>query len=372
MLLDKRLIPLVFLFVQYTFGHVPITSVPAATFYLRNVHENQLPITNQTHEIVKLPNSRIVLVSQLSDSVLVRAFVDKRGVIKRSDAFQIGSPTSALHGLHLSQRYPGKVWMTLQDDNKLLLIDPWFKKSPVVLKVITVPAPGFGPHYVAEYGNELWVTLQDSSDVLRINYNNPSDYTIYKGIPRPVFVAKFPDKDLFYTGEDYSDSIMKIDPKTGQTTQFKTGQTPVGMISGPKGIWFTLLGNATQGTGTVGHIGADDKIAYHKLQSPLGKDAALLHLEFDLNANRNHILWLLSSSIDNNNALDMIIKVKFDAQWQTILSEDTIVMPTQGCKAHRILITPTNIFATQLSTSKLLSYYDVHTPNQYTASMSDF
>ncbi|KAG0200762.1 hypothetical protein BGX28_006278 [Mortierella sp. GBA30] len=363
MLLDKRLIPLALLLIQSAFA-VDIKPVPAGNLYRRNVHENQLPFAEQTHEVVKVPNSRIVLISQMSNSVLVRALVNEQGVIIRSNAFQVGSPTSALHGLALSQKYPGKVWVTLQKDNKLLLIDPWFtpfRQRPVIMKEITVPAPGLGPHYIGEYGNELWVTLQDSSDVLRINYNNPSDYTIYKGIPRPIFVAKFPDRDLFYTGEDNSASIMKIDPKSGQTTQLKidasAGQTPVGMISGPKGIWFTLLGTKTQGTGTIGHIDADDKIKYHKLQSPLGKDAALLHLAFDVNAQKNNVLWLLSSSIINDNALDMIIKVTFDSQWETIQSEDVVVMPTQRSKAHRILITSTNVFTTQLSTSKLLSYY---------------
>ncbi|KAG0300146.1 hypothetical protein BGZ98_009415, partial [Dissophora globulifera] len=346
------------------FAAVKIVPAPAERAPSHYVFENQLSIADQTHEVVKLPNSNMVLVSQMSNSVLVKAEVDDKGIVQQLAAFRMGQNTSALHGLAHSQAFPGKVWLTLQGDNKLVLIDPKVKSVqsvPKVIKEILVPAPGNGPHYIGEYGNDLWVTLQDSSDVLRISHVNPSDYNIYRGLPRPIFVAQHPINKMFYSGQDNSDSVMKIEPKTGHVTQLKipakVGQTPVGMISGPRGVWFTLLGNNTKGTGTIGHINADDKITYHRLQSPLGKDAALLHLSFDSDFTKGHRLWLLSSSIVNESALDMIIKVTFDAQWQNIQSEDIVVIPTQKSKAHRILLTPANVFATELSSSKLLSYY---------------
>ncbi|KAF8928715.1 hypothetical protein BGZ52_002996, partial [Haplosporangium bisporale] len=253
-------------------------------------------------------------------------------------------------------------WVTLQNDNKLLLIDPKvhsLQVAPIVLKEISVPAPGLGPHYVGEYGIDLWASLQDSYAVLRISHVNPCDYNIYQGVPRPVFVAQYPISKVFYTGQDDSSAIMRIDPKTGSTTQYmvppEIGQTPVGMISGPNGVWFTLLGNVTSGTGTVGFIDAHNNIIYHKLQSVLGQDAALLHLAFDLNVAKNHVLWLLSSSINDSNALNSIIKITFDAKWQSILKEEVKALPTQYSEAHRILITPHNIFATELASSKLLT-----------------
>ncbi|KAG0258199.1 hypothetical protein BG011_003432 [Mortierella polycephala] len=346
------------------FAAVTITPTSAERGPSRYVIENQLPLADQTHEVVKVPNSNVVLISQMSNSMLVKAEVDDSGAVQQFEAFQMGQNTSALHGLANSQVFPGKVWLTLQKDNKLVLIDPKvdsIQGVPEVLKEISVPAPGNGPHYIGEYGDELWVSLQDSSDVLRINHAMPSNYSIYHGLPRPIFVAQHPINKMFYTGEDNSASIMKIEPRTGKVTQItipaEAGQTPVGMISGPQGIWFTLLGDKTHGTGTIGHIDSNDKITYHKLQSPLGMNAALLHLAFDLDASNNYTLWLLSSSIINDDALDMVIKVTFDAQWQTIQSEDILVMPTQNSKAHRILLTPTNLFATELSSSKLLSYF---------------
>ncbi|KAF9149420.1 hypothetical protein BG015_008795 [Linnemannia schmuckeri] len=369
MRVNKRLLSPLFslLCIQSIATALPITQLPASRAASRYVIENPLPPAVQTHEVIRVTDTNVILISQMSNSVLLKATVDDRGVITDIGAFQLGQNTSALHGLALSQRYPGKVWVTLQKDNKLVLLDPIVNstsKSPEVLKEIDVPAPGLGPHYVGEYGDELWSTLQDSSDVLRINYNDPSNYTIYTGLPRPIFIAQHPDNGKFYTGEDNSASIMKIDPATNTTTQLPipdtAGMTPVGLIAGPpgRGIWFTLLGNSTQGTGTIGNLHADDTITFHKLSSsPLSEKAALLHLAFDPEADTNYTLWLLASSIINSSALDMIIKVTFDAEWTKIVSEDIVVTPTQLNKAHRILITSTNVFATELASSKLVSYY---------------
>ncbi|KAF9344881.1 hypothetical protein BGX26_003797 [Mortierella sp. AD094] len=367
MLTDKRFIPLLLLLIQSVFAVVPIAVAPAPSGHVpsRFLIENILPQADQTHEVLKVPNSNVVLISQMSNSVLVKAQVDNVGVITQLVAFRIGlNASSALHGLANSNVFPGKVWLTLQKENKLVLIDPnvgSIEGAPEVLKEILVPSPGNGPHYIGEYGNELWVSLQDSNDVLRINHVNPSDYSIYKGLPHPIFVAQHPINNLFYSGQDNSSSIMKIEPKTGTVTQIPisagAGQTPVGMVSGPQGIWFTLLGSATQGTGTFGHIDADDTITYHKFQSPLGKDAALLHLAFSVNPTTDYTLWLLSSSIVNNNALDMVIIVTFDSQWKTIQNEEYIVIPTQQSKVHRIVVNPSYVFVTELASSKLLTTY---------------
>ncbi|KAF9423943.1 hypothetical protein BGZ94_008126 [Podila epigama] len=354
---------LLLVLVQSTWAAVPVVPSNANYGNASYIIENLLPTAEQTHEIVVVPNTDIVLISQLSNSVLVKAQVNKEGKVLKAAAFQFGSPASALHGLAQSHQFPGKIWITLQASNLILLIDPMqgnFEDVPAVLKEITVPK-GKGPHYVGEYGDDLWVSLQDSDAVLRINHVNPEDYDHFPALPRPIFVAQHPINNMFYSSQDNSASIIKIDPLTKLTSQIaiasSAGTTPVGLIRGPLGVWFTLLGTSTSGTGTVGFIGADDQLTYHKLKHPLAKTASLLHLAFDLEVETNHVLWLLSSSIINSNALDMVIRVQFDALYKQILSEEVTVMPTQQCKAHRIVQTPTNIFATQLSTSKLLSYY---------------
>ncbi|CAG8624809.1 32501_t:CDS:1 [Gigaspora margarita] len=366
------------LFIHSIVAEVTITPVPSASLpsnqnivpsaglpsnqYL--VVENQLPLAEQTHELVKVED--IVLISQLSNSVLVKVQVDTYGVAQQVAGFQIANPNSNLHGLALSTNYPGMVWLTLEADNKLVLIDPVVTSvtdAPEVIMEIDVPSPGYGPHYIGEYGSDLWVSLKESYDVLRINYEDPTDYDIYNGLEHPIFVAQHPINGMFYSSQDTSSKIMKINPETGETTQIdvdaSAGTTPVGMISGPNGIWFTLLGSNTAGTGTFGFIDQDDNIEYYKLTTPLGSDAALLHLKFDVAYETNYKLYLLSSSIINPTALDMIIIVTFDEQWSTIINEEVIVIPTQQCKAHRLLPTEFNVFATELSSSKLLTMFSL-------------
>ncbi|CAG8774440.1 14813_t:CDS:1, partial [Cetraspora pellucida] len=68
-------------------------------------------------------------------------------------------------------------------------------------------------------------------------------------------------------------------------------------------------------------------------------------------------LYLLSSSITNEEALNMVIKVTFDEQWTTIKKEEITIIPTPQCKAHRLLLTESNVFATELNSSKLLTLF---------------
>ncbi|CAG8504478.1 9726_t:CDS:2 [Ambispora gerdemannii] len=254
----------------------------------------------------------------MSNSILLKAIVDENGIIKNLTSFQIEKNTS--------------------DPKSNSLND-----SPEILKVISVPDNGFGPHYVGEYGNELWVSLKKSHDVLRINHDNISDYNVYNGFPNPIFIGRHPITNMFYASQDDSSYIMKINPQNDEIKQIKIspniGETPVGLISGPNGIWFTLLGNSTNGTGTIGYIDPDDNIFWFKLKTSLGSNASLLHLAFDVDYIDNHNLWLLSSSIINDNALDMVIKLKFDSQWKNMISEEITVVPTQKCQVS----TPTSI-----------------------------
>ncbi|KAG0068819.1 hypothetical protein BGZ93_008115 [Podila epicladia] len=341
---------------------VRIASASSDHGFTAHIIENALPTAAQTHEVLSIPGRNTLLVSQQSNSVLVKAQVNN-GNVTGVAAFQIGSPTSQLHGLALSKRYPGNVWVTLQADNLVLLIDPRahsLRSAPKVIKEIKVPE-GKGPHYVGEYGDDLWISLQDSSAVLRINHVNTADYDHYQALPRPIFVAQHPINKNFYSSQDNSAKIIKIETATKLVSQIDIpatlGKTPVGLIAGPKGVWFALLGSATEGTGTVGFIGSDDVVVPFKLKSPLGQNASLLHLVFDLNADSTKSLWLLSSSIINSNALDMVIKVTFDDEWKNIVSEEVTVMPTQQNKAHRIIQTAADqLFATELATSKLLSF----------------
>ncbi|KAF9307060.1 hypothetical protein BGZ74_000064 [Mortierella antarctica] len=342
-----------------------ITRAPAFSSTAHHVIENILPHAVETHEVIHVPDSdNMLFISQKSNSVLLKVRVDSRGLVHDLAAFNIGHSTDGLHGLVASTYYPGLVWVTLQSGNKLLLLDPAkdsIHTPPKIIKEINVPQPGQGPHRIQEYGQELWSTLMDNSYILRINHVKPSDYSLYRTLPEPIFGVIHPLNNKYYTSERLVSAFMAIDPVSGATHQVpvpaEQGMQPLGIMEGPGGLWFTLLGNETFATGTFGVILQDETIKYFRLQSPLGKDAALLYIAFDLEHTTNRVLWLLSSSIINDRALNMMIRVTMGEQWEHIVAEEVTVFPTQLSKAHRILQTPTNMFVTLLASSKLLSYY---------------
>ncbi|KAI8062249.1 hypothetical protein BC940DRAFT_262010 [Gongronella butleri] len=362
------------LFVQLTHAindvsEVQITPASAnGTGLTSYIIENPLPTAAQTHEMVLVTDTKMLLITQMSDSVLVKAQIDDHGKFQNVAAFQVNKNTSMLHGICNSKAYPGMVWVSLETENRLVLLDPGVDSvntPPKVVKVIDIPYPGIGPHNVGEYGDELWSGLKEGAAVYRVNHRDPSNYTIFPGVPHPIFIAQHPVNNLFYASEDDSSKILQMDPIANTSKQIdvppSAGQTPVGLITGPQGIWFTLLGNKTAGTGTVGRINADESFTFFKLNGTLGRDAALLHLAF-LEPENDHTLYLLTSSITFNDALDMVIVVKFDDNWSKIVSEQYLPLPTQQCWAHRLLLTASNIMVTELTKSKLFSWYTETVP----------
>lgn len=345
----------------------PVEMVTTSEGFNYNLVENDLPKADQTHEIVKIED--VILISQMSNGVLVKARVNDQGVIQELKSYQFGGEGSGIHGLFASKKFPGKVWITLQKRNEILLIDPKVDSMepevgvPTIEKVLTIPenTGGVGPHYVGEYNDEVWSSLQNSDGVLRMSFDDPTDFKIFPTSQHPVFVAQHPINYQFYASEDKHNQILKIDAVNNITSQYSipetAGQTPVGLIAGPRGLLFALLGTDTAGTGTFGLLNGNDQFEFFHLSSDIGATASLLHLAFDSDADTNHVLWLLSSSIIKNDAVDAVFKVTFDGEWENILSEEVIEIPTQACWAHRLLSTPTNLFATELTSSKVLTIF---------------
>jgi virginiamycin B lyase len=326
----------------------------------RSLTEYKLPPAMETHEIIKMPDSPLILISQQSNSHLVKLWLDPMteqtiGV----KAFLLGSTDSMLHGLRVSRWYPGKIWATLEASNKLLLVDPGSSGlaiPPKIIRTIDIPDGGKGPHYVEEYGEFLWVTLKESYHVLAINHTDPTSYSLYQALPHPIFVARHPISDEFYVSEDVSSKLLRINFATQTTSQIAIppahGQQPVGLVAGPTGIWFVLLGTAQQGTGTFGRINAQGEITWFRLTLPEGRNAGLLHIAFDPPGTQGEPhAWLLGSSIISPNVFDMIVRVTFDPAYTQLKSEEIAVLPTQLCKAHRLLPLPHSVLATELSTS---------------------
>lgn len=332
------------------------------TAHSKAVAEYPLPAAGQTHEVVAL-GAGVLIVSQQTDSCLVKVMVDEQtGAPKYAARFTIVSPDAGFHGLFASQTNPGCVWGTVQFDNALLLIDPVADDpdaEPRILARIPIPAPGRGPHVVVEYGDELWATCKDSSHVVRINAADPSDYTVFPALRKPIFVAKHPTSGDVYASQDQSSSILRIPGGTGQPVQMpipaEQGSTPVGLVQGPDGnVWFVLLGGSTGGNGRFGRIDANGSIDWFTLTTRTGSNAGLLHLGFDENPDAdNPRVWLLGSSISAMGVLNAVFRVTFTPGWEAIDTQETFTLPTQFCMAHWVLARDNGVFATEMMTSLL-------------------
>ncbi|KAE8383220.1 hypothetical protein BDV26DRAFT_251906 [Aspergillus bertholletiae] len=336
----------------------------------RRLTEYLMPVTTETHEFARVPNTNFVLLTQMSDSELIKIELDpttEEPIAYHS--FPMGrNSSSMLHGVWPSSKYPGLMWLSLQADNKLLLVDPGKNLSsvPKIKKTIDIPKPGNGPHCLFEIGNRVWAGLKVASKqtgqyyVFSADIHNSTDYTLYQSLKSPVFIKEEPTTGLIYVTQDSDSSIMRINATSGETKQMpippSVGNNAVGMISasGPlSGVWFTLAGSATGGTGTFGHIGADGKMKFFSLQHEiLGANAGLLHIA-DASTAAGPALWLLSTSLLSNNSPDALIRVTFDSSLSSVAGEEYISMQTQNAKVHRVLPLDSTVLVSELNTFTL-------------------
>lgn len=325
----------------------------------KSVTEYPLPAAWQTHEVA-YPGNGMLVVTQQTDSVLVQVAIDPAtGRPLEAGGHLIGNPRSGLHGLFASQIHPGCVWVTLQFDNKLLLVRPGatVDAPPEILKEIPIPAPARGPHVVVEYGDELWTTCKDSSHVVRVGANG-AGATVYPCSRRPIFVAKHPATGAMYAGLDSSSRILRVDPQTGKTEETAVpaehGSTPVGLIAGPDGnVWFVLLGNSSGGTGTFAKVAADGTIVWFKLTSHTAAGSGLLHLAWGKTSGGDDVLWLLASSISSMMLPNAVIRVTFDNDFGAIASQQSFSLPTQMCMAHRVLCVGGSLYVSEMMSSAI-------------------
>ncbi|KAJ5221041.1 uncharacterized protein N7469_009928 [Penicillium citrinum] len=337
----------------------------------RRVTEYQMPVATETHEFARVPDTNLVLLTQMSDSKLLKIELDSETEQPLAlHSFPMGQNSSSqLHGVWPSTVYPGKMWLSLQGDNKLLLIDPGKELSttPSILKTIDIPKPGNGPHCVFEIGNRVWAGLKVASKqngkyyVFSADVHNITDHKMYRAVNSPVFIKEDPTTGLIYVTQDNDSSIMRINVTSSETKQMHVppgvGNNAVGMISAKGamgGVWFTLAGNATGGTGTFGHIGHNGKMNFFTLKHPLlGVNAGLLHIADASTKDGGPALWLLSTSLLSTNSPDALIRVTFDSDIQAITGEEYISMPTQNAKVHRILPLDSTVFVSELYTFTL-------------------
>lgn len=323
--------------------------------------EYALPQDEQTHEMVKMPGRPIVCVSQMGASRLVKLHLGRDEHVDGVAGFPLGPSDGRMHGLALSARHPGRIWVTHEGGSRLYLVDPRadaLRAAPRIERTLEVPGGGKGPHYVHEYGDWLWVTLKETEQVLALNHTDPSRWRLYEAMPKPIFALKHPVSGDVFVSQDAASRILRIDPRSGRTKQlpvpWQRGGTPVGIAAGAGALWVVLLGSPDHGTGTFGRIGPDGHVTWFPLTSEAARSAALLHVAFDPPySGRGPGMWLLGSSIVSPNVRDLIIRVRFDAGYTRILGEETYALPTQLCKAHRLLPLGRTVLATELAASQV-------------------
>ncbi|KAI5079131.1 hypothetical protein GOP47_0006802 [Adiantum capillus-veneris] len=340
------------------------------------VREYPMPAARETHEMAVV-GENLLVVTQQSNSTLVKVQLDpSTGRPIACVRFVVGDFWHGLHGLASSLLYPGQVWASLQFKSLLIRINPGqdLATHPSIEQVITLPPSVYGPHCVCECGTHLWTSCKDSSHVVRINHARPlEDYSVYPCSRRPIFIAMHPTSHDVYASLDVSSKIWRLQHATGATHEIdipsSEGTIPVGLVAGPDGnVWFTLLGDASGGTGTFARIFANGHLQFFSLTTSVGAKAGLIHLAFDWEheidncigrGDSTHHLWLLSSSLiarSDGYGIDAVFGVVLDDSklgGGRIINQHSISLPTQRCANHRILPHRTGLFVSQLSISSL-------------------
>lgn len=335
---------------------------PAVSSAPLSVSEYRLPGAQQTHEIVAVGGDLLVLSQQTSSTLVKVALDPATGAPRAAARFPVGSAWSGLHGLFASARWPGSVWATLQFDDAVVLLDVGgaAERPPRITRTLPLPRPVRGPHVVVEDGADLWVTGKDSHHVLRINPDNPADYTVWPCSPRPIFVARDRNTGLVYASLDQSSRILLIEPQSGGAWEIdipaEKGSTPVGLVTGADGsVWFVLLGNASGATGTFARVTGDGEIAWYRLTSMVGAGAGLIHLSFPpAAAGAPPRVRLLGSSMANMSAVNAVFDVEFDgADYGRVAVQRSVVLPTQHSMTHRLLSLGDSVYVCELGVSTL-------------------
>lgn len=74
----------------------------------RRFAEYLMPAATETHEFARVPNTSFVLLSQMSNSQLVKIELDPDSLEPIAlESFPMGDSKSGLHGVYPSQLYPG-------------------------------------------------------------------------------------------------------------------------------------------------------------------------------------------------------------------------------------------------------------------------
>jgi streptogramin lyase len=326
-----------------------------ATISMKQITEYPLPACSQTHEVAAI-GPDLLLVSQQPSGVLVKLRTAlPSGRPLRAVAHVIDSPYHGLHGLTVSQRHAGALWVTQQFSSQLLLLDPVaadLDAAPRVLRRIPLPAPARGPHVVAEDGDILWTSCKDSHHIVRVDGHGRSQ--LIPCPPRPIFVQLHPRSGDVYATLDQSSALFRVPAGGGEPGVIaiapQHGATPVGMVPGPDGnLWFALLGGASGGNGAFGRILDNGQVEYFQLSKGPAASAGYIHLGFG----PERRLYLLASSMASHASMDGVVELGLSEDYSRVESQQTLALPSQHSMTHRVLSTPHGLYVTQLGACSL-------------------
>ena len=380
--------------------------------------EIKLPLSSETHELIHDINTNSLFISQMSNSVLVQIKFDDKLLLKNVyKSWKIGNDTSGLHNLSPSFKYPGYIWTSLQFKNKILLFNaqtkeikfdidvPFFNSQDDIVEIIG------GPHSINECKKTgtIWVALKGPVGCCP-NINNitakkknlrkccnlneiryymesenvkiPNGYAIWKIDPTkydksisPFFggiifrclpsppMSAIDKYNNCWVSLDCSPTVMKIiNEKNCQSyhqiphpekSDFKI--TGPAIITDPNGhIWLSLLG----GDGCLVKINVDNniKILYEINIPEWVRHLKIIHFLFDKKDTR---IFAIASDLLQEKSVNSIIILQFDDNWNTVLKQRIIPLPTQDCSCHRIILIDSDnydnrsIIVTEMASSKV-------------------
>lgn len=201
-------------------------------------------------------------------------------------------------------------------------------------------------------------------DNYNYNLDNRGGY-IYEclGSPPMITIDKLGN---CWIAQDQNPSIMKIDSKTNnfyqipiilpQSNKLKiTGPT---ISTSPSGdIWASLIG----GNCSFLQIKSNNNLSIHEFECPeWTKSIRIINFDFIIMNNKN-LMYALSSDLLDEKAINAIVIIEFNQEWEKIINRRIVPLPTQDCSSHRITsLTSFNnednysIIVTEMASSKLL------------------
>ena len=316
-----------------------------------------------------------VCLSLLLLLIAVGAAVSASAPKVREISLRAGLPLGSTHELTMGP--DGNVWVTQQDQSRLIRITPDGRVRVFAL------APGLGPHGIAfDRHRHMWITLQFVNQIAEVDLHGRIVRRYNIGEPaEPHGLAIASDGSVWWTGK-YGGGIGRLDPRTGHIKVFTLPDRysqPIFVAQGCGAMYFTELTNSRIGSittnGTIkeyrtptdppdggsrpiavairgcrvwfteerGHkFGVLDprtgKVSEYPIPRPTAK---LASLAFD----RAGTLWLEVNGVDGVDSIGRVgrhMKVRlFD-------------LPTRSATLHRIIVGPGgNMWFTELAADKL-------------------